>query len=50
MKKILAYTFVIVALPVVLIASLCASLYHTIILVSKETPEHLFNLIMNDEE
>lgn len=50
MKKILAYTFVIIALPVVFIASLCLSLYHTIILVSKETPEQLFNLIMNDKK
>jgi hypothetical protein len=50
MKKILAYTFVIVALPVVFIASLCLSLYHTIILVFKETPEQLFNLIMNDKK
>ena len=49
MRKILAYMFVLVALPCVLAASLCLSMYHTMILVIKETPEHLFNLIMNDE-
>ena len=49
MKKILAYMFVLVALPCVLAVSLCLSMYHTLILVIKETPEQLFNLIINEE-
>ena len=52
MKKILAYIFVLVALPGVLAVSLCLSIYHTMMLVIKETPEQLYMLIMydNDEE
>ena len=50
MKKILAYMFVLVALPCVLAISLCLSMYHTIVLVIRETPEQLFNLVINKGE
>lgn len=50
MKKILAYIFVLVALPFVLAVSLCLSIYHTMILVMKETPEQLYMLIMYEDE
>lgn len=50
MKKILAYMFILVALPCILAISLCLSMYHTIVLVIRETPEQLFNLIINDKK
>ena len=50
MKKILAYIFVLVALPGVMAVSLCLSIYHTMILVLKETPEQLYMLIMHEDE
>jgi hypothetical protein len=50
MKKILAYMFVLVALPFVLSISLCLSIYHTMVLVLKETPEQLYMLIMHEDK
>jgi hypothetical protein len=47
MKKILAYLIVLLALPCILAVSICLSIYHTVILVIKETPEKLFDMIMN---
>lgn len=42
--------FVLVALPCVLAVSLCLSMYHTMMLVIKETPEQLYMLIMHKDE
>ena len=50
MKKILAYIFVLLALPFVLTISLCLSIYHTMMLVMRETPEQLYLLIMHEEK
>jgi hypothetical protein len=50
MKKILAYIFVLLALPFVLTISLCLSIYHTMMLVMRETPEQLYLLIMDEEK
>jgi membrane-bound metal-dependent hydrolase YbcI (DUF457 family) len=50
MKKILAYIFVLVALPGVLVVSLSLSIYHTMMLVLRETPEQLYMLIMYEDE
>jgi len=50
MKKILAYIFVLLALPFILTISLCISICHTIMLVMRESPEQLYNLIMYKEE
>lgn len=50
MKKILAYIFVLLALPFILTISLCLSICHTIMLVMRETPEQLYLLIMDEEK
>ena len=50
MKKILAYMFILLALPFILILSLCLSICHTIMLVMRESPEQLYNLIMHRED
>jgi len=50
MKKILAYIFVLLALPCVMAISLCLSMYHTMMLVMRETPEQLYMLIMYEDE
>lgn len=42
--------FVLVALPGVLTVSLCLSIYHTMVLVIRETPEQLYMLIMHEDE